>query len=192
LRCRSRRRRDQFHSDPGKVIGGSFPGDCDLASDRGPGGVLWLLSEGRISKHQQRDSNRAAGGEHQDSSDSHCSCGQSPKPIKMIPAKTLFHPRLLIRRPKPPDSCAIFLPVCPNCLPASQYCAIALLTVSRTELRRILMKHLAADIRPEFLQFVVQTVIQNQKSKSGGVSGGRAILRSMIGIGDGRGCGIAE
>jgi hypothetical protein len=51
-----------------------------------------------------------------------------------------------------------------------KYSLKAELTVGRADLRRILMKHPAADIRPRFLQFVVHTVIQNQKSKSGGVS----------------------
>src|SRR6266853_3984304 len=44
------------------------------------------------------------------------------------------------------------------------------------------MKHLAADIGPEFLQFVVHTVIQDKESKGGGVSKGCAYLPNMVHI----------
>jgi len=54
--------------------------------------------------------------------------------------------------------------------------------VGQDELRRVLMKHLAANIRPEFLQFVVHSVIQNQKTKGGRIARSRPILRYVVHI----------
>src|SRR5258707_15296257 len=62
----------------------------------------------------------------------------------------------------------------------------------RRGLRRILVEHFTADIRPEFLQFVGQSVVQNQKSKCCGISRSRAVSRNMVDIGNSRGSGIAN
>src|SRR5258708_964983 len=51
-------------------------------------------------------------------------------------------------------------------------------------LRRILVEHFSADIGPEFLQFVGQAVVQNQKSKCCGVSRCRPVSGHMVDIGD--------
>src|SRR5437016_2552592 len=66
-----------------------------------------------MGEQQQRDRNRAASEEHYASSHFHCGCSQSPKPKKAVLRPTpIFHPRQMIRRSKPCESCAIVSPVC--------------------------------------------------------------------------------
>src|SRR5712692_1397942 len=54
------------------------------------------------------------------------------------------------------------------------------------------MKHLAANIRPEFLKFIGQAVVQNQEGKCGGISRGRSVIGNVVDIGNGRSNGIAD
>jgi len=60
------------------------------------------------------------------------------------------------------------------------------------ELGIVLAKHFAAYVRPEFLEFVGQAIVENQKTKGGCVSGSGSVLRGVVDIRDCRGRSIAD
>ena len=54
------------------------------------------------------------------------------------------------------------------------------------------MEDFAANVRPEFLHFVGQAIVQNQKTKSAGVAGSVAVLLRMVDVGDGRRSSVSD